>query len=309
MSYPQNRYYSNTAAITSLATTGGISSTATSFSTASQNGWPTLQPFVARLEPNTINEELVLVTGGVGTSSSPYTCTRGYDGTTAVAHAQGITVSHGICQLDVQDPQVHLNLRSGGVFDQYGFTAHNLPATAWNGSALSPVSSQTISSNQTSITLAMPSSTFNTARIFIRCKTSDSGSSQNTTFNMTVTGGISGSYQHGYYGVNQSGAVSGFGSALTASRVGWAANNNIASAMGYTWIDIPFFADTLHHHTWNSFSAISLNEGFATPSTGPLAITLFGGNTSSSAITSVTLTPDSSASWLAPGVFEVYGLL
>lgn len=71
----------------------GITNVATSLTLSSGTGWPTGTPakFVAVIERGTANEEKVLITTRSGTS-----CTgvlRGYDGTSAVAHSSGATIS------------------------------------------------------------------------------------------------------------------------------------------------------------------------------------------------------------------------
>src|SRR5687768_3968771 len=50
-------------------------------------------PFYVRIDPDTASEEVILV----GAGSSPallQNCTRGYDGTTAFAHAAGAKIRH-----------------------------------------------------------------------------------------------------------------------------------------------------------------------------------------------------------------------
>src|ERR1700749_956310 len=106
----QNRYYSNTAVITTLTNSAGMNAVETDLVVNSTTGWPTSFPFIIRLEPDSANEELVLATSGLGTSSTPYTVTRGYDGTSAKSHALGATVTHGFAQVDFAEPQQHLNL-------------------------------------------------------------------------------------------------------------------------------------------------------------------------------------------------------
>lgn len=78
------RNYSNTAAITTL--NGGITDTATSLVVTSASGYPTV-PFTIRVE-----EEIILVGAKSGTTFS--SLTRAFDGTTAVAHSNGVDVEH-----------------------------------------------------------------------------------------------------------------------------------------------------------------------------------------------------------------------
>ncbi len=100
--------YSDTVPTTTLVGPGGgVASGLTSGGTAMElsaaiSGSISV-PFRLRIEPGTTNEELVMVTGGAGTSGSPYTITRAQGTTTAKAHATGASVSHGISAHDFYD--------------------------------------------------------------------------------------------------------------------------------------------------------------------------------------------------------------
>lgn len=78
------RNYSNSAVATTLA--AGINSSVTSLTVASASGYPTA-PFTIRCEA-----EIILVGAKSGTTFSPLT--RGFDGTTAVAHSLGAVIEH-----------------------------------------------------------------------------------------------------------------------------------------------------------------------------------------------------------------------
>lgn len=78
------RNYSNTATATFLS--AGITSGATSLVVNSASGYPAV-PFTIRCE-----SEIILVAAKSGTTFS--SLTRGFDGTTAVAHTLGATVEH-----------------------------------------------------------------------------------------------------------------------------------------------------------------------------------------------------------------------
>lgn len=84
------RHYSSIAQRTTLSTS--IDDTQTSITVAALTGYPASTPWVGVIEPDKDNEELVLVTSVTGTT---LTVTRGYDGTTAVAHAAGKVFGHG----------------------------------------------------------------------------------------------------------------------------------------------------------------------------------------------------------------------
>jgi hypothetical protein len=98
-----SRYYSSTAAKTTLA--NSISLSATSLQLAAAANLPTQYPFTLLLEKDTANEEVIEITGLVGTS---YTIgTRGVDGSGAKAHAIGALVEHGVSARDFAESRTH----------------------------------------------------------------------------------------------------------------------------------------------------------------------------------------------------------
>jgi len=120
------RYYSNIAQAATLANPGGISSGTTTLILSSTNGLPTQFPFTLRIDPDTANEELVDVLSGAGTSGSPYSINRAYDGTTAKSHSFGAPVVHSGSAADLSQPQVHIANNTPGA-------VHGLPISAWYG--------------------------------------------------------------------------------------------------------------------------------------------------------------------------------
>lgn len=118
------RYYSNVAALSTISTTGGISTGAVEVSFSTTTGFPSQYPYTLRLDPDTANEELITVTGPKGGSPGVYLISRAQDGTTAKTHAQGSAVVHGVSARDFAEPQAHIdNVTPGG--------PHGLPASAW----------------------------------------------------------------------------------------------------------------------------------------------------------------------------------
>ena len=93
--------YSNVAVQTTLSS--GVTSGAASLTVAATTGFPS-PDFTLVLDPGTVSEELVLVTGVGGTT---LTVTRGYDGTTAVAHDAGAVVRHVHSAKDFKDSRDH----------------------------------------------------------------------------------------------------------------------------------------------------------------------------------------------------------
>ena len=91
------RNYSNTAPPVSL--TVAATSGATTLTVASTTGYPAA-PFLIGLERGTANEEVVLCTA---TTATTFTVTRGYDGTSAKAHAIGTSVEHTVAAIDYRE--------------------------------------------------------------------------------------------------------------------------------------------------------------------------------------------------------------
>lgn len=117
------RNYSNVAQAATVENSGGLASGTTNLVLSTTTGMPAV-PFTLRLRPETVNEELITVTGGLGTLATPYTILRGVDGTSAKSHPQGAPVVHSISARDFQEPQNHMaNVTPGAV--------HGLPTTAW----------------------------------------------------------------------------------------------------------------------------------------------------------------------------------
>lgn len=101
------RNYSNTAVVTAL--TNSVDSTASTLLVDSADGYPDA-PFTIILDPDTVTEEICLVTAKATTT---FTVTRGFDGTSAHPHSAGGVVKHGAVALDFREA----NAVSGGVID------------------------------------------------------------------------------------------------------------------------------------------------------------------------------------------------
>ncbi len=83
------RQYSNIAVETTLSS--GITSGASSLTVVSATGWPAA-PFILVIEPDTADEELILVGAKAGAVFS--TLTRGFGGTSGVAHDATDVIKH-----------------------------------------------------------------------------------------------------------------------------------------------------------------------------------------------------------------------
>jgi hypothetical protein len=102
------RYYSAIAQDTTLSSS--VTSTAPTITVSGVVGYPSSTPFVLAIDFNASTEELVLVTGVSGTTLN---VTRGYNGSTNVAHNTGATVRHVIVAQDLTDFQDHATASSG----------------------------------------------------------------------------------------------------------------------------------------------------------------------------------------------------
>jgi hypothetical protein len=115
------RYYSSTATPKTLS--GAISSSATSIVLSDTVGLPgSSYPFTLVIEPDTDNEEIVLVTAATGGVANGYEIVRGTntsggiqggDGSTARSHDNGVAVRHMVTARDLQEPQTHMNASTG----------------------------------------------------------------------------------------------------------------------------------------------------------------------------------------------------
>lgn len=95
-------YYSSTAGSYTLA--GDVNASATILVLNSVTGLPTSVPFKVVVEPGQPSEEIVKVTAVAGTS---LTVTRGWDGTSAAAHAAASAVRHMVTAEDFTLSRAH----------------------------------------------------------------------------------------------------------------------------------------------------------------------------------------------------------
>lgn len=101
------RNYSTVAVQATL--TGPITGTDTTANVSDVTGWPA-PPFTLIIDKDKAAEEVVEATG---LSSTTVTITRGVDGSPALPHEAGATVTHGISARDVREPNAHVNASTG----------------------------------------------------------------------------------------------------------------------------------------------------------------------------------------------------
>jgi hypothetical protein len=302
----QNRFYSNIANITTLNNTSGLFPSDTTMALVSTTGWPTSFPFIARIEPDTSNEELVLVTAGLGTLATPYTITRAYDGTSAKTHAKGVTVEHGFSQIDFQEPQLHLNLTGSSS------GAHGLPSSAWLGGTEQLISSQVLASSGTFTFSSIPN-TFNHLRIYLAAVSNDSGGVGFSDVGIQFNNDTSTDYSyHFMYLLNSTTVQSSSVAAVTAGHAGFVPNGGLnptsSSGVGIVVIEIPFYslASFSKNVTWESHasSGVGAPNNFQTGQGGAI----WGNNTA--AISTIKLSPANSPNTFTTGSRAfLYGLL
>jgi hypothetical protein len=98
------RYYSSIAAQTTLS--AGIDSSTSTVPVVAVSGWPASFPYTLLIDKDTVNEEIVSVTGRTGVT---LTVTRGVDGSSGIAHSAGANVQHGVSARDFDEPNAFIN--------------------------------------------------------------------------------------------------------------------------------------------------------------------------------------------------------
>ena len=98
------RYYSSIAAQTTLS--AGIDSSTSTVPVTAVSGWPASFPYTLLIDKDTVNEEIVSVTGRTGVT---LTVTRGVDGSSGIAHSAGANVQHGVSARDFDEPNDFIN--------------------------------------------------------------------------------------------------------------------------------------------------------------------------------------------------------
>jgi hypothetical protein len=301
------RFYSNLAVPDTLAVTGGgsLSTSATSIYAGSgaPSGYPASFPFTLRLDPGTSSEELVSVTSGAGTSASPWTITRAYDGTTAKTHAAGATIAHGSSAGDYATAATHYNQGSGS-------GVHGLPASAWLTAAIANIQDTTLTTSTTSaVTFSSIPGTYSHLLLVAQGRLTET-SVQSDDVQLQFNGSSSAVYSYvTQFASNPSGTMAsgvGTGSSgtsmpafrFTASQAG----SNVNAGGGFVFI--PNYASTAFNkliygisgggNGTNSFVDIRTRIGIFNPA-------------SQSAVTSISLiTP--AGNFLTGSRFTLYGI-
>lgn len=321
MTATQARFYSNTAVAGQIGNTGGISNSATSFFLSSTpSGYPSQFPFLLVLSPNgTINAgqapEAVLVTAGSGTSGSPWTITRGQDGTTAASWGQNATVTHEVDSGDFTQFSLHANSSVSPNNDDptYGLP-HNLPASAWVTASFAAINETTLSSAQPSVTWSSIPGTYKHLLIIVQARLSET-TVQSDDLALNINGDAGANYSYlTISATNISGAGTGslVQSQFTASAVtSWpllrvaASEAGAAANAGGGFALIPNYTSTVFN---KSFYALSgMGDGTSAAIDGRLRWGFYNPG-SQVAVTSLTVSAPGSSNMNVGSFLGLYGI-
>ena len=301
-----SRFYSNIAVPGTLGNTGGISNSATSmFLTATPVGYPTQYPFTLALEPGTANMELVSVTAGLGTAGTPWTITRGYDGTVAVAHAQTVAVQHNLSQSDVATSRTHENQGSGS-------GVHGLPSSAWSTAAFAVINETTLANSTTaSQTWSSISGVYSHLMIVIMGRLTET-TQQSDYLRLQFNGDAGSNYGYLQYFANNAGgsltnpaAATAFGGTSIPFGILTAAQGGTAVNAGAVWAIIPWYTSTAFN------KLVIAQSGGGNGTSAFVDGRMFWGMynpASQVAVTSITVTAPAGSDFLTGTSFGLYGL-
>jgi hypothetical protein len=302
------RFYSNTAIADTLAVPGGgnLSTSATSLYAGSgaPAGYPTSFPWTLDLEPGTSNFELVSVTAGAGTSATPWTVIRAYDGTTAKTHTAGVAIAHTWSANDLTTAASHYALGSGS-------GVHGLPAAAWLGNACSTINETTLLNSTTSVVTwsAIPA-TFQHLLISVQARLTETTA---LTDDITLTFNSDTGAHYSYldmYATNISGSMvntqatnyslAGIPAIRAAASQGGAPAN---AGGGFIWI--PNYAAAAFNKS--AYALTGAGNGTSSMIDGRVRWG-FWNPASQAAVTSVSLTAPGTSDFLVGSQFCLYGM-
>jgi hypothetical protein len=283
---------------------------ATCFLASTPTGYPNsaTAPWRLVLDIGTVSEEIVTVTAGSGTSGSPWSITRGQDGTSAVAHSLGATAGHRITAGDENLSRVHEALSGSGS------GAHGLPNSAWVTAAIAALDETTFASALPSVTWSSIPATYKHLLVIVQGKFSET-TQQSDSVLCTLNGDSSAVYSYcAQFATNVSGASTAAlfgGQTTTSATTSWPLLRMGASQAGATanagggWAIIP------------NYTSATFNKGFYSVSGAGYGSTAFVDQrivsgwynpTSQAAITSMTLTAPGSGNFVVGSFVALYGI-
>ena len=150
------RYYAGGGTTTTLAT--GMGSGDTSFTISAATGWPGTPgvDFGVVIDRGTANEEKILCSQNVSTTVTVDTGGRGADGTSAVSHAAGATVSLCWLALDADESNQISYLLGNGTSGQVLVAAGASTIPAWSTADAAGIVDKTTVQTMTNKTLTAP---------------------------------------------------------------------------------------------------------------------------------------------------------
>ena len=302
----QSFFYSNLAVDNFIGNVGGISNSATSmFATTTPSGYPASFPFRLVLG----GSEVVYVTAGAGTSGSPWTITRGQDGSTAQTWTQNTTIQHRATQGDFQLSRLH----EGSV---QADLPHGLPNSAWLTSAVASLFSSTLASAAATFSISSIPGTYKNLLLVINARVTES-TVQADDVAMTVNGDTGAHYSYltlfatNITGATTTGALGAVSDNTSSAAANWpvmrvnAASAGAAVNAGGGLAFIPNYAAATFGKMFWSISGAGNGStamvdgrwrlGWWTPAT-------------QAAITSITLTAPGSSNFTAGSFVELYGV-
>jgi hypothetical protein len=302
----QSFYFSNNAVDGAIGNVGGISNSATSmFLASSPVGYPATFPFRLVLG----GSEVVHVTAGAGTSGSPWTITRGQDGTTAAAWAQNAAVGHRITAGDISLSRLH----EGSV---QADLPHGLPTSAWATAAFASVSAVTLASPATTWTVGSIPGTYKNLMLVVNARCTEA-TAQADDIAMTLNGDSGAHYSY----------VTSFCTNITGATTTGAlgAVSDFTASAGASWPVLRINAASAGAAV-NAGGGIAWIPNYAAAAFGKMFMSLSGAGNGSSAmvdarwrmgwwtpvaqaaITSLTLTAPGGSNFVAGSSFALYGL-
>lgn len=288
----QSFFYSNTAVPSVLG--AGISNSATTlYLNTTPTGYPASYPFRLVLFPNgSVNAgqspEVVYVTAGAGTAASPWTVTRGQDGTTAASWLADASVQHEAAAGDFTLSRLH----EGSV---QADLPHGLPVGAWLGSAISVLFTQTLAAAAASVAINSIPATYSHLLLVAEARCTES---VNSDYIFCTVNGDSGS---NYSWVDVEGTSHTSTTSWGILRISGSSLASPAGGGGFAFL--PAYSGNTFNKQFLSMSGAgnagnifkSLNMGFYTPA-------------SQLAISSLTLTAPAGSNFTTGSFFALYGL-
>lgn len=308
MTLTQNRYYSNLSQGSFVTTPGGLPIGETLMQVQANSHWPSSFPFAVRIEPGSANEEVVLVTAGSGTAGSPYVVTRGFDGTTQLNHSQGAAVIPGFCQLDLAEPQQHINMTASNS------GAHGLPSSAWGGGTVQLIKSMDYTqATGTDFAFSGIPTNFNTLRLVYNLQgngTTTGGFGSNATWADPLVLTFNNNHSSVYDGVSSyttnnttSGCITGSGTGINFWCGAVWTQFFATPGMGSGWIELPGYANNAQVKQ-GTFSCIaSDNRGAIMNLWG------CGGTSLTAAVNSLKVSVSGSSNGFTAGSIQLYGIV